>query len=400
MDTKRLGPCGRIAAYFQAAQITPLLGLVVLLLGVAAVLMTPREEEPQIKVTMANVFVPFPGASARDVEQVVSTPAEQVLSQISGVEHVMSLSKPGLAVLTVQFKVGLPRTEALVRLYDAVHAHADWLPRGVGAGPPLIKPMGIDDVPIVALTLFSRDAALGPQALERIAHSLETDLKRVPGTREVTTLGGPGRAVLVELDAQRMAGAGVTVTDLQQALRAADVGAPVGELLGGNRAVAVDVGPFLRDAQEVGELVVGVRNGRPVYLQEVATVRDGVPPAARYVWHGAGDGHGGEFPAVTVQVSKKAGENAIDVAQGVLRRVEELRNTVIPPAVEIVPSRNYGVTADAKARALIQKLGFATACVVGLVWIALGRREAAIVGAAVALTLAATLFASWAWASR
>src|SRR6185295_3754043 len=159
-----LGLPGRIAAYFQAAQITPLLALVVLLLGVAAVLVTPREEEPQINVTMANVFIPFPGASVRDVEQMVTTPAEQVLSQITGVEHVMSISKPGVAVLAVQFKVGVPRIEALVRLYDAVNANADWLPRNLGVGQPLIKPRGIDDVPILALTLVAQDRAIGPQA--------------------------------------------------------------------------------------------------------------------------------------------------------------------------------------------------------------------------------------------
>lgn len=397
MVNERLGPSGRIAAYFQAAQITPLLALVILLLGLAAVLVTPREEEPQINVTMANVFIPFPGASVRDVEQMVTSPAEQVLSQITGVEHVMSISKPGVAVLAVQFKVGVPRIEALVRLHDAVSANADWLPRGLGVGQPLIKPRGIDDVPIVALTLYARDPAIGPQALERVAHSLEIDLKRVPGTREVVTLGGPGRAALVELDPQRMASAGVTVADLRQALQAANTGAPVGELLGGNRSVAVDAGPYLRDAQEVGELVVGVRNGKPIFLQEVATVREGVPPAKRYVWHGVGGAEPAEYPAVTIQISKKPGENAIDVADGVLRRVDELRNTVIPAGLEVVQSRNYGITANDKAQALIRKLLFATACVVALVFLTLGRREAAIVGAAVVLTLAGTLFASWAW---
>ena len=392
--SERLGLSGRIAAYFQAAQITPLLALVVLLLGVTAVLLTPREEEPQINVTMANVFIPFPGASVRDVEQMVTTPAEQVLSQITGVEHVTSISKPGVAVLAVQFKVGVPNVAALVRLYDAVSANADWLPRGLGVGQPLIKSRSIDDVPIVALTLYARDPAVGAQELERVAHSLEIDLKRVPGTREVVTLGGPGRAALVELDPQRMAGAGVTVAELRQALQATNTDAPVGELLGGNRSVAVEAGTYLRDAQEVGELVVGVRNGKPIYLREVATIRDGVPPAKRYVWHGTG---GSEYPAVTIQISKKPGENAIDVANGVLRRVDELRNTVIPRGVEVVQSRNYGTTANDKAQALIKKLLFATACVVALVFVTLGRREAAVVGATVMLTLAATLFASWAW---
>ena len=283
---RSLGISGRIAAAFQSAQITPLLALVALLLGIFAVLVTPREEEPQIDVTMANVLIPFPGASVKDVEQMVAAPAEQVLAQISGVEHVMSTSRPGLAVITVQFKVGVPRTEALVRLYDTVNANADWLPKGLGVLDPIIKPKGIDDVPIVTLTLFSRSQELGAYELERVAHSIEAELKRVPGTREVATIGGPGRAVRVQIDPARMAGAGVTVPDLRRALQAANQGLPVGELLAGNRAVAVESGPFLRDAREVGELLVAVRNGKPVFLRDVATLVDGPLPAQRYVWHG------------------------------------------------------------------------------------------------------------------
>jgi len=396
-----LGISGRIAAFFQSAQITPLLALMALLLGGFAVLVTPREEEPQINVTMANVLIPFPGAAVRDVEQMVATPAEQVLSQIDGVEHVMSISSPGLAVMTVQFKVGVPRTEALVRLYDTVNSNADWLPRGLGVLDPIIKPKGIDDVPIVTLTLYSRQPDVGAYDLERVAHSIEADLKRVPGTREVTTIGGPGRAVLVELDPARMAGSNVTVTDLRSALQSANLGLPLGELLSGNRAVALESGPFLNDAREVAELVVGVRAGKPVFLQDVTVVRDGALPASRYVWHGVVGKDAGkdaaEFPAVTLSVTKKPGENAIDVANAVMQRIDSLKNTVIPADVQVAQTRNYGASANDKAQKLIQKLLFATASVVALVFIALGRREAAIVGTAVVLTLAATLFASWAW---
>ncbi len=389
-----LGISGRIARFFQSAQITPLLALVALLLRVFAVAVTPREEEPQINVTMANVLIPLPGAAVQDVEQMVATPAEQVLSQMAGVEHVMSLSRPGLAVMTVQFKVGVPRTEALVRLYDTVQSHADWLPANLGALPPLVKPKGIDDVPIVTLTLHARDAGASAFDLERIAHSLEADLKRVPGTREVTTLGGPGRAIRVELDPARMAAAEVGVNELRQALMSANTGAAAGQLLAGDRAVDVQAGPFLRDAHELGQLVVGARNGRPVYLADVAQVVDGPLPPQRYVWHGTREG---DFPAVTLAITKKPGENAIEVVNALTQRVAELRNTVIPSGVEVAETRNYGATANDKAMKLIQKLMFATASVVALVFIALGRREAAIVGSAVILTLTVTLFASWAW---
>ncbi len=395
-----MGISGRIAAYFQLAQITPLLALVALLLGIFAVAVTPREEEPQINVTMANVMIPFPGAAVRDVEQMVASPAEQVLAQISGVEHVMSVSRPGLAVITVQFKVGVSRTEALVRLYDTVNSNADWLPKGLGVLDPIIKPKGIDDVPIVTLTLFSQDRNAGPYDLERVAHSVEADLKRVPGTREVTTIGGPGRAVMVEIDPARMSGVGITVSDLRQALQSANLGLPVGELIASNRSVAIESGPFLRQASDVSELMVGVRGGKPVFLRDVAEVHEGPPPPSRYVWHGIAGKDGAastEYPAVTLSITKKPGENAIDVANAVMKRVEALRNTVIPNDVQVAETRNYGASADDKARKLIQKLLFATASVVALVFIALGKREAAIVGSAVILTLTVTLFASWAW---
>ena len=396
-----MGISGRIAAYFLANRITPLLALLALLLGGFAVLVTPREEEPQINVTMANVLIPFPGASAQDVEQMVATPAEQVLSQISGSDHVMSVSRPGMAILTVQFKVGVPRTEALVRLHDTLRSNADWLPRGLGALEPIIKPKGIDDVPIVALTLHSKNQGAGAFDLERVAHSIEIDLKRVPGTREVTTLGGPGRALTVEVDGARMAAVGVTVSDLHAALQAANVGQPIGDLLSGNRSVTIDAGEFLQSAQEAGDLVVGVHAGRPVFLRDVANLRDGAPPANRYVWYASAQGDGGaawsEHPAVTITVTKKPGENAIDVANAVLQRVDVLRNSVIPGDVQVAQTRNYGLTANDKAKKLIQKLMFATASVVALVFVALGRREALIVGSAVVLTLTVTLFASWAW---
>ena len=341
-----LGVSGRIAAYFQSAQLTPLLALVALLLGIFAVLVTPREEEPQINVTMANVLIPFPGASVHDVEQMVAGPAEQVLAQIAGIEHVMSVSRPGLAVITVQYKVGVPRIEALVRLYDTVNSNADWLPTGLGVEAPIIKPRGIDDVPIVALTLFSRNPAASAFDLERVAHAIEADIKRVPGTREVDTIGGPGRAVRVEIDPARMAGSGVTVPDLRAALKSANLGLPVGDLLAGNRAVAIESGPFLKDAREVGDLVVSVHAGKPVYLRDVATVVDGPPPAERYVWHAEG---GRDYPAITLSVSKKPGANAIDVADAVARRVSELKQTVIPADVEVAETRNYGTTANDKA---------------------------------------------------
>jgi multidrug efflux pump subunit AcrB len=392
-----LGVSGRIAALFQSAQITPLLALVALLLGVFAVLVTPREEEPQINVTMANVLIPFPGAAARDVEQMVAGPAEQVLSQIANVEHVTSLSRQGLAVITVQFEVGITRTEALVRLYDTIESNRDWLPANLGVLAPVVKPKGIDDVPIVTLTLFSKNPAIGAFDLDRIGHSIEADIKRIRGTREVATLGGARRAVNIRMDPGRMQATGVTVTDLRRALRSANMGATLGDTIENNKSITIDSGPFLETARDVASLVVGVHEGKPVFLEDVAEVTDGAVSAERYVWHGITGAAGGEYPAITLAVTKKPGQNAVTVADQVIERVQALKNVVIPADVEVAVTRNYGATANDKALKLIEKLAFATALVIALVFFALGRREAAIVGSAVILTLTATLFASWAW---
>ncbi len=396
-----MGVSGRIAAYFQDSALTPLAALVALLLGVFAVAITPREEEPQIDVTMANVFVPFPGATARDVEALVAGPAEQVLAQMSGVEHVFSVSRPGLAVLTVQFKVGVPRTEALVRLHDTVAANRDWVAPELGILEPVIKPKGIDDVPVVALTLSTADPQRGAYDLERIAHAAESELKRVPGTREVQTLGGPGRAVRVLLDADRLSAHGVSALEVRNALQLSNVALPAGRVVRGNREIVVETGNYLASAADVRAVVISSFEGRPVSIADVADVADGPDQPSRYVWTGTGAGAPGgaapEQPAVTIQVTKKPGENAVEVGARVIERVSALRGTVIPDDVRVAVTRNYGVTANDKAQQLIKKLAFATLSVVLLVLVALGRREALIVGVAVALTLAATLFASWAW---
>ncbi|MFZ2391990.1 MAG: efflux RND transporter permease subunit [Rhodoferax sp.] len=409
-NENQLGISGRMAKAFKRNAITPLLALVALLLGLFAVLVTPREEEPQINVTMANVLIPFPGASSVDVHNMVARPAEQVLSQIAGIEHTSSVARPGLAVLTVQFKVGVPRTEAMVRLYDVLNANQDWLPRDLGTFTPIVKLKGIDDVPVLAVTLWSKDA-LPAVELERVAHTVEAELKRVSGTREVQTIGGPERAVQVWLDPARLRERGVDVLSLKATLAAANASMPSGAVLDpdvpGGQMLSVETGEFLRSAQDVGDVVVGVNKGLPVYLREVARIEPGAQLPQRYVWYtpgvadagaaGQGVSAGGVYPALTLTVTKKPGTNAVDVARAVRARVQELGNTVIPGNMQTTITRDYGETAAGKANTLIQKLAFATGSVILLVGFALGRREAVIVGTAVILTLTATLFASWAW---
>ena len=400
----RLGISGSTARAFLTSEITPLLALVGFLLGVFAVMVTPREEEPQINVTFANVFIAFPGASAREVEELVTTAAEQILSELEGLKHVYSVSRPGMSILTVQFKVGEDRTQAIVRLYNALYSKQDWLPPGLGVAQPIIKPKGIDDVPIVTLTLWTEDMERGGYELSQVAHALEAELKRVKGTRDVYTLGGPQQVVQVLFNASRLAAYNLTVDDLRFALQQSNATRPSGFMVDNNLEVPVQAGVFLSTVDEVQDLIVSVHEGKPVYLRDVAEVTRGPAQPEQYAWFGTGPGAAskgikaqGEFPAVTMAIAKQPGTNAVKIARQVIERVNQLQGIFIPDHVHVTVTRNYGETADAKAKKLIGKLIFATTFVVLLVLFTLGRREAVIVGLAVIITLAMTLFASWAW---
>lgn len=394
-----LGISGRIAKAFLTTEITPLLALTGLLLGIFAVLITPREEEPQINVTFANVFIPFPGATPAEVEALVTNPAEHLVSEIKGVEHIYSTSSPGMAALTVRFKVGEPRTDAIVRLYNAFYAKSDWLPANLGVGKPLIKPKGIDDVPILSATIWSDDDLTNSDLLAT-AHRLQTDLQRVGGTRDISIIGGPEPVVTIAFDPQRLAAYNLSLTDLHNALSSANTSVAAGNVVNNNQVQLVQAGDFLMKPEEVAELVVGVFQGAPVFLRDVAKISLGADSATNYVTQGfpAKEGTASkQFPALTLAIAKKPGENAVDVADGVIKRLDDLRSVSLPDNIHINITRNYGETAADKAKTLIKKLIFATLSVIILVLIALGKRESLVVGAAVIVTLAITLFASWAW---
>ncbi|OGT91872.1 MAG: multidrug transporter AcrB [Gammaproteobacteria bacterium RIFOXYA12_FULL_61_12] len=399
-----LGVSGAVAKRFLNTEITPLLALVGLLLGLFAVLVTPREEEPQINVTFANIFIPFPGATASEIEQLLATPAEQVLSEIEGVKHVYSASMPGMAVLTVRFQVGEDRTAAIVRLYNKVFSNQDWLPRNLGVGQPIIKPKGIDDVPILTATLWSEQEQYGAYELGQVAHAIESELKRVPGTRDIYTIGNPDRAVRVLLDPQALAGYNIDLGDLARALQTGNQTQDSLAVTKDNKEILVQAGTLLTTPEEVGDLVVGVFDQKPVFLRDVATIRESADTPTSYVWMGAGPAglekgrvSEGFHPAVTIAVAKKPGTNAVEIAEKVIERLEHLNGIFIPDGVKFTITRDYGKTADYKAKKLITKLVFATLSVVLLVLFALGWRESLIVGGAVVITLAITLFASWAW---
>ncbi|GAB1088434.1 MAG: efflux RND transporter permease subunit [Shewanella algae] len=400
------GISGRIAASFQLSAITPLLALLGLLLGMFAIMVTPKEEEPQIDVTFADVFIPFPGATPTEVEQLVTLPAEEVISQIKGIDTLYSFSQPDGAMIIVIFEVGVPRNEAIVKLYNQIYANLDKLPRAAGVGDPLIKPMGIDDVPIVSLTLWSEDPNVSAQQLTHVAHGLETELKRIPGTRDVESMGSHELVLNVRINPAKMSFYGVSFDAINRALGANNaVSMPV-SLVQDNQEIKVQTGQFLRSLEDVQQLVVAVHNdsqgkAAPVFLSDIADISLKADVPLYGAWHQ--NGHSSEaeakgvFPAVTIAIGKQPGENAVDVADAILAKVEKSRNLLIPDNVNVTVSRNYGVTAADKSNTLIFKLIFATAAVVILVVFTMGMREALVVGVAIVITLAITLFASWAW---
>ncbi|MEE4637455.1 MAG: efflux RND transporter permease subunit [Wenzhouxiangella sp.] len=399
--TRSLGISGRIARLFQDAHVTPLLALVGLLAGLLVVIITPKEEEPQIDVTMADVIVAFPGASALQVEQLIATPGEQILDEIEGVEHIYSMSAHGRAIITVQFEVGIPRQEALVRLYNQVYSNQDWFPPDLGASPPVVKPLGIDDVPILSLTLYDPVGRQSAEDLTRLARALEVELKRVAGTRDVYTIGAVPDRVDVRFDPGLLAGFGLSVTDLGEAIRAANAAGSEVRVTRDGLSIPIEPGTPLTEVEAIDDLVVGMRNGAAVYLRDVATIDRGQTVPDRMVQVGFGPGasaHRGDvFPAVTLAIAKKPGENAVVIADAIQARVEMLRGRVIPDHTGVLVTRNYGKTAGQKSRKLISDLIMATVSVVLLVLAAMGWRQALIVGISVIVTLLVTLVFSWAW---
>ena len=394
-----LGISGRIAAAFQNSAITPLLALLGLLLGLFAILVTPKEEEPQIDVTFADVFIPFPGATPAEVENLVTLPAEQVISEIKGIDTLYSFSQPDGAMIIVIFKVGVTRNDAIVSLYNQIYSNMDKLPQGAGVGEPLIKPRGIDDVPIVSLTLWSKDKQVSAEQLTHVAQGLETEIKRIPGTREIYTVGQHEIVANVRIDPAKMNSFNLTYDKLRQSLNDNNHISMPASLVQGNQEIKVQAGQFLQTIDDVKQLVVSIsqdKNGKPtpVYLADIADISLKSDIPTQSVWH---SDKTDIYPAVTIAIGKQPGQNAVDIADATLARIAKVKNVLIPSNVEVTVSRNYGETAADKSNTLILKLIFATSAVVVLVFLTMGARESLVVGVAIIITLAITLFASWAW---
>jgi len=389
---RTLGLSGRIARAFIDSKLTPLFMAAALLLGLIAVLETPREEEPQIVVPMADVFIPFPGAAAKEVEELVVRPMERKLTEIRGVEYLYTTSRPGMALFIVRFYVGEPMEKSLVDLYDKLMSNRDLLPPG--GQEFLVKPRDINDVPIVTLTLWS--GRYDDAQLRQVAQHLLEEIKKIPDTSGGFIVGGRQRQWRVELDPARLRSFALTPLAIAAAVRTANQNIPAGRFERGNREYLVETGEFLRDRDALEQVVVGVHRERPVFLRDVAQVIDGPEEPEQYVSFGGGSqaGPGRDYPAVTVAIAKLPGTNAVDISRAVLKKVEELKGSLIPSDLHVTVTRDYGQTADEKANELLKHLFYAVVAVVVFLGFVLGIREAGVVSLAIPLTLALTLFVS------
>ena len=380
------GVAGRVAGIFVASKLTPIAVIASVLLGVFAVLKLPREEEPQIKVPIVDVFGALPGATPEEVENRVTRPMEKLLWEVPEVEYIYSTSSPGTALTVVRFKVGTDVEAALIRLHQKLAGNRDRIPPGAPA--PLVKSRTIDDVPVLALTFHSR--SLDHLALRRLAAQVDDVVKAVPEVAETALIGGNRRAVRVQLDRTALAARGLAVADVAAALRQANRQVQAGSRPFAGTEVLLETGAFLRDAADVGAVVVGVAGGRPVHVRDIAAVADSAEEPADYVLHGSTAG--GLEAAVTLSVAKRPGSNAVEVVERVLARVQALRGTLLPADVGITVTRDYGHTAAEKGNELLLHMGIAVFGVSLLILLFLGWRESLVVLLAIPSTLALTLF--------
>ncbi|NNG00418.1 MAG: efflux RND transporter permease subunit [Desulfobacteraceae bacterium] len=403
MPDDQSAPTGFISAVvhrFLTSHLSIILIILSVCVGIAAVLVTPREEDPQIVVPLADIYVNAPGTSAAEIEKLVATPLERLLYQIDGVEYVYSMSRQDTAVVTVRFYVGQDRENSLVKIHNKIAMNTDVVPAIVKGW--VIKPVEIDDVPIVNLTLYSDE--YNDHQLRRIGEEVLARLAEVKNISRTEIVGGRKREIRVEMIPEKMIGFGVSILDVQHVLGGADASVHAGEFSRFNTAFSVSSNSFLTGATEVSDLMVGVYGDRPVYLRDVATITDGPEEAKAYSRIGYSHyyrqeaGKTGEplsFPSVTLALAKKKGTNAVVVSRNILKKLDALMGTIIPTGVRVEVTRDYGATAQQKVNGLLGSLGFAIVTVVLLLWLTLGWREALVVGMAVPISFALALFVNY-----
>jgi len=394
-----------IVRLFTTSQLSLLFLIISLLAGAAALVLTPREEDPQIIVPVMDVFVQYPGASSEEVEKLVTTPVEVLLRQIDGVEYVYSMSRPGEAVITVRYLVGEDRENSLIKTRDKLLANLDIIPAGVAGW--VVKPVEIDDVPIVLLTLSPQNDLYDSMSLRRIADEVIERLRTVENVGKSWVVGAAPRRVSVYPDPGKLASRNTTLLEIKQALTQANINAQAGAFEHNNREILLEAGPFYRTPEEVGATVVKSVDGRIVYLRDVARIEDGPADVQHYTRIGFGPAAehmrtvgqavgdlpqaGEERQMVTIAIAKRKGSNAVSVAEDVIKATEELRGTLIPDDLLVTITRNYGETADHKVNELVKHLGIAILTIVVLLALSLGLKESFIVSIAVPMTFAVTL---------
>ena len=394
-DPKSLGLSSQIVAKFLQGPLPVMVIVLSLLAGAAALILTPREEEPQIVVPLADVMVSAPGLSAEQVERQVATPLEKLLYQIDGVEYVYSMSKEGGTVVTVRFFVGQDRVASLVKIYNKIQSSIDQVPAAVKGW--VVKPIEIDDVPIVIATLWSDNPQrTGDPELRRLAEEVAIKLQGVKDTNKVEVVGGRPRAIRVELKSEALAARRTTPLSVAWALGVHNQQLPAGEVERANKVYEIEAGAFIRSARELESLVVNVVDGIPVYLKDVATVIDGPAEIDNYAWIGFGPGSvkksdGAFYPAVALSVAKKKGTNAVWVARDVEKQLESLAQTLFPTEVHYTITRNNGETANEKVNELVEGLTVAVLTVIIFIGLFLGWRAAIVVALAVPVCYGATL---------
>ncbi|HVZ17367.1 MAG TPA: efflux RND transporter permease subunit [Terriglobales bacterium] len=382
---------GAVAHTFIQSKLTPLIIIAALLIGAFSIWQTPREEEPQIVVPMLDVFVQMPGASAAEVEQRASMPMEKLLREVPGVEYTYSISHPGMSMIIVRFYVGTKEEDAIVKTYNKLYSNFDRIPPGVSQ--PLIKVRSIDDVPILALTLWGQ--AYDSYHLRQVAGELENQLKQLNDVSETKIIGGRPRTVRVSLDTTRLSAYGLTPGTVVNRLKAANTRLIAGSFATDNREFQIEAGRFLSKADDLQEIVIGVYQGRAAYLRDVAEkIEDGPSEPDNYVMfaNARGSGNPGtEHPAVTITVAKRKGTNASVLAEQILSKVDSLHGYLLPKDLNVTVTRNYGETAKDKSDELLKHLLLATLSVTLLIALALGWRESGVVLLAIPVTLALTL---------
>ena len=389
------GLSGNIAKAFLQSKLTILLMMAFLLIGGYSTFLMPREEEPQIQVPMADIFIGYPGASPKEVETKVAAPMEKIISNIKGVEYVYSTSMKGQVMLIVQFYVGEDVERSLVKLYTELMKHMDVMPQGVTM--PLIKTRAIDDVPVMALTLWGEN--YDDYRLKQIGQELSNEIKKVPDVAEVNITGGRNREVKVVLDKSLMALNGIDFLSISKAIQAGNTQMDAGTLVKNDSAFSIQTGDFLNTAEEVAKLVVGMKAGQPLYLKQVAKVEEAPSTPSQYVFYGYGKAdtagykkYAAAYPAVTLSIGKKKGADAMKLATQILGKTDHLKKDLIPSDVQVSETRNYGDSASHKVSELLFHLFISIVVVTIFVMLAMGWRGGLVVFLSVPVTFALTLF--------